>query len=92
VDVLTVQQDERSGISDPEALQRATDLGRVLFSQDTDLLAEAATCWRVGDPFCGVVYAHQRDVPAGVCIRDLELIATLGEVEEFRDRVTYLPL
>jgi predicted nuclease of predicted toxin-antitoxin system len=40
VDVLTVQEDSRSGVSDSEVLDRATVLQRVLFSQDDDLLAE----------------------------------------------------
>jgi hypothetical protein len=92
VDVLTVQEDERSGTADPEVLRRSGELGRVLFSQDTDLLVEAAECWRRGVAFCGVIYAHQRDVPAGICVRELELIPTLGEAEEFQNRVTFLPL
>ena len=37
VDVLTIQEDDRSGYSDPAMLARATELGRVLFSQDEDL-------------------------------------------------------
>ena len=41
VDVLTVQADDRIGIDDPEVLERATTLRRVLFSQDDDLLVEA---------------------------------------------------
>lgn len=41
VDVVTVQSDGRSGIADPLVMDRATDLRRLLFSQDTDLLAEA---------------------------------------------------
>ncbi len=34
LDVLTVQEDGRTGASDPAVLDRATELGRVLFSQD----------------------------------------------------------
>lgn len=41
VDVLTVQEDGRRGLDDPRVLDRATELGRVLFSQDEDLLVEA---------------------------------------------------
>lgn len=40
-DVLTAQIDGAARFSDPELLDRATELGRVLFSQDDDLLAEA---------------------------------------------------
>lgn len=41
IDVLTVQDDERIGIADSPLLDRATELGRPLFSQDEDLVAEA---------------------------------------------------
>ena len=42
VDVLTAQLDGTTELEDPGLLDRATELGRVLFSQDDDLLAEAA--------------------------------------------------
>jgi hypothetical protein len=77
---------------DSELLDRATEQGRVLFTQDEDLLAEAARRQRSGESFGGVVYAHQEKVSIGECIADLELIALAGEPEEFRDRVEYLPL
>ena len=41
VDVVTVQEDRRTGFRDPVILDRATELERVLFSQDDDFLAEA---------------------------------------------------
>jgi len=41
VDVLTAQVDGTTALEDPALLDRATALGRVLFSQDDDLLAEA---------------------------------------------------
>lgn len=41
VDVLTAQDDGRRQVPDDVLLDRASDLLRVLFSQDEDLLAEA---------------------------------------------------
>ncbi len=41
VDVLTAQEDNTARLSDSELLDRASELERVLFSQDDDLLAEA---------------------------------------------------
>ena len=41
VDVLTVQEDNRTGVPDPILLDRAAELGRVIFSQDDDFLTEA---------------------------------------------------
>lgn len=73
-------------------LDRSIELGRVLFTQDDDLLAEATKRQREGLPFGGVVYGHQLHVPIGVCVRDLEIIAKAGEPGEFKNRVEYLPL
>jgi predicted nuclease of predicted toxin-antitoxin system len=41
VDVLTAQEDGAATLPDSDLLNRATDLGRVLFTQDEDLLNEA---------------------------------------------------
>lgn len=41
VDVLTAYEDESSTVTDPQLLDRATVLDRVLFTRDDDLLAEA---------------------------------------------------
>ena len=92
VDVLTVQDDDKAGASDPELLQRASELGRVLFSQDQDLLVEGTRRQRAGEPFAGVVYAHQRRVPIGICVDHLELIGLAGDPAEFQDSVRFLPL
>lgn len=59
VAVITAQEDEERRLDDPDLLQRAADLGRVLFSQDEDLLAEASRRQRSGEHFAGLIYAHQ---------------------------------
>jgi hypothetical protein len=92
VDVLTAQEDGARRLSDDLLLDRATALGRVLFSQDEDLLREAAQRQERGVPFTGVIYAHQLKVTIGQCIRDLELLAHAGAPEDFANRVQYLPL
>jgi hypothetical protein len=67
-------------------------LGRVLFSQDADLLREAARRQRSGISFSGVIYAHQLNVTDRQCIEDLEILAKLYEPTDIADRVVYLPL
>ena len=69
-----------------------TALGRVLFSQDEDLLREAAWRQQADEPFTGVIFAAQADVLIGRCVDDLLLIAQAGEPEEFANAVRYLPL
>lgn len=92
VDVLTAFEDGAGDIGDPELLDRASALGRVLFSQDDDLFAEAARRQSAGAPFSGVIYAHQLRVSIGTCIHDLEIIATAGEPEDLHRQVLFLPL
>src|SRR3972149_5006234 len=75
IDVLTAQEDDRRGRPDPELLDRALELNRVMFSQDEDLLAEATDRQRAGVAFTGVIYAHQLNIGIGQCVRDLELLA-----------------
>ncbi len=92
VDVLTAQDDEAAKLDDPELLDRATDLGRVLFSQDDDLLREAKRRQQSGELFSGVIYAHQLNITVGQCIADLELIAKASEPDEWINCTAYLPL
>jgi hypothetical protein len=92
VDVLTAFEDGSSTLPDPALLDRASELNRVLFTQDDDLLTEAARRQRESVPFHGVIYAHQLRVPIGICIRDLELIATVGVPEDLSNKFIFLPL
>ncbi len=79
VDVLTVQEDGRAGTPDPEVLDRATTLQRVLFTQDQDFLIEASSRQEQGRFFAGVIYGHQRLVTIGTCVNDLEMIAKTAD-------------
>jgi predicted nuclease of predicted toxin-antitoxin system len=92
VGVLTVQEDGTDGWLDPRLLDRARELGRVVFTQDKDFLIEATRRQRLGEPFGGVIYIHQWDLLVGRCIADLELLAQAGNPEDFADQVWYLPL
>jgi len=92
IDVLTAFEDGTSQLDDSALLDRAGELGRVLFSQDDDLIAEATKRQRNNIFFHGVIYAHQQHVSIGTCILDLEILCKAGEAEDFINRVYYLPL
>jgi hypothetical protein len=92
IDVLTSQEDGTREVDDDILLDRATALGRVLFSQDKDLLREAQKRQQSGEAFGGVIYAPQLGVSIGQCIDDLELIAQCSTPDEWLNRVDYLPL
>ena len=92
IDVLTSQEDGTEELGDAKLLDRASGLGRVLVTQDDDLLREAALCQREARSFVGVVYAHALRVSIGQCVIDLELLARASRPEEWVSRVEYLPL
>ena len=92
VDVLTTQDDGRTGTKDSALLDRATQLRRVLFTNDTDFLREGARRQQSGEPFAGVVYARAIRVTIKQCIDNLELLAGACEPDELANRVQHLPL
>lgn len=92
VDVLTAQDDNQIGTPDLVLLERASELGRVIFTQDRDFLAIANQRQQEGKNFTGVIYAHQQNVTVGECVRELEIIAKAANSEDLANLVQYLPL
>ena len=92
VDLLTAQEDGHRNTPDDIVFDRANALGRVLVSQDTDMLAEAKSRLRRGEGFVGLVFWPQQTLPVGMVIKDLELLGIAGRAEDVRDRITFLPL
>jgi hypothetical protein len=91
VDVLTAQEDGAIRLSDSALLDRATYLGRVLFTYDDDHLAEASRRQAEGQRFAGIVFIPSRNIAIGSCISDLAALAS-GDPEEMENCVQYLPL
>jgi hypothetical protein len=94
-DVLTAQEDNAAALPDPDLLDRATQRGRVLFTQDDDLLEEAARRQAEGECFAGVVYVHQKKLRMdtyGRWIGELELLAAACAPDDLANRVQFLPL
>ncbi len=92
VDVLTCLEDGTSALEDAPLLQRASEVGRVLFSQDADLLRVAREWQETGRDFAGLFYGHQLQLTVGQAVRDLELAVRVLEADDMRNRVEYLPL
>lgn len=91
IDVVTAQEMGLGEVDDGELLDQATHLGRVLFSQDEDLLGEANIRHATGERFAGLVFAQQRHLTVGIAVRDLELLAKVLTLEEMENRIEYLP-
>ncbi len=92
VDVVTAMEDGTDRWKDETILARATELGRVVFTQDDDFLA-IADQWLVdGRNFAGLVYGHQLGVTIGQAIRDLELLSKVLDVHEMLNHIEFIPL
>jgi hypothetical protein len=92
VDGLTSQEDGTETWTDEQLLARATELGRVLVSQDADLLRIAEEHLQCADAFSGLIYCHQLGAGIGDLVRDLELVAKCCSPQECANSVLFLPL
>ncbi len=92
LDVIMSQEDGTREASDEQLLSRATELDRVLVSQDEDLLVVAAQWQAAGHEFSGLIFMPQEWGSIGRYVDDLELIGVCCTAEEVRSRVLYLPL
>lgn len=91
VDVLTSVEDQTRRFPDQKLLDRATDLERILYTQDDDLVREAMSRIRNGIHFSGVVYSHQLRSPVGQCVADLEIIAKITDPDQLSGLLEYIP-
>lgn len=92
IDVLTTAEDGTAIWNDERLLERATDLGCIVFTQDDDFLAIGHDWQKSGRIFSGIVYAHQMRITIGQAIEDLHLISEVMTPDEMRNRIEFLPI
>lgn len=92
IDVLTTQEDGTAESDDEAILKRATELDRVVYTQDDDFLVIASHWQETGREFAGIVYAEQIGITIGRAVLDLEIIAGATDPDEMRNHIEYLPL
>lgn len=94
VRVVRARDDGFEERADPEILDRATELGLVVFTTDADFYDIATKRYRlhpdVFPSFAGVLYVEQQTLTIGQAIEALELIARVVERDELRGRVAPL--
>jgi hypothetical protein len=91
VDVLRAQDDGVAELADEELLQRATDLGRVIFTQDVRFKALAEDWQRTHKRFAGMLFGNHLGVTVGTYVKDLELIAKATDPSDWVDVIEHLP-
>jgi predicted nuclease of predicted toxin-antitoxin system len=92
IDVITALEDGRDKVDDEELLHRASQLGRILYTQDQDYLSIADRRRKEGLIFSGIVYAHQQSLSLGKAIADLEMVVQVLEAKDMQNQVQFLPL
>lgn len=92
VDILRAVDDGMRSAPDPDILDRATNLGRVVFTHDTDFLAMATSRQERGEYFGGVAYCHVFRLPIGKLIEALEILSESKEPADAMNTIIYLPL
>jgi hypothetical protein len=91
VDVLTAIEDGAATLEDDQLLARASELGRILFTQDIRFKALAEDWQRQGRGFAGLIFGHQMRGTIGQFVKDLDLIAQASEPNEWLNCVEHLP-
>jgi predicted nuclease of predicted toxin-antitoxin system len=86
VDVTTSTDARQLGAADADQIAHGLAEGRVVFTEDDDFLALAAS----GMEHAGLVYCRQNTRSIGQIVRALELIWEVYEPEEMRNRVEFL--
>jgi hypothetical protein len=92
IDILTAREDGLDSRPDEHILLRATELNRVLYSEDYDFTEIATRYQEQGIHFTGALIGHQRRLPIGKCIEELCIVAEVGQPEDFANLQQYLPL
>lgn len=91
VDVLTAVEDSATELPDNELLARASQLGRVLFTQDIRFRVMAEDWQSQEIQFAGLIFGHQLGGTIGQFVKDLELIALGSEPDEWLNVIEYIP-
>jgi hypothetical protein len=86
IDVVSVHELGLSGDSDENHLQRATNMGRVLVTADTDFLVMASD----GITHAGIIFGIQTALSLGDWVNALELVVAVYSSQEMLNHVEYL--
>lgn len=91
VDVVTAIDDGCDELTDEALLEHATELGRVLFTQDIRFRALAEQWIRDQRSFAGLIFGSQLGGTIGDFVRDLELIAQASDPQDWINVVEFIP-
>jgi len=85
IDAISVRDLGLLGDSDANHLQRASDMGRVLITQDRDFLVMASR----NQSHAGIIFGTQQYAIGG-WVRELELLCAILTAEDMRDCIEFV--
>lgn len=88
LDIVSAHGLERLGDTDPNHLERATRMRRVLCTYDTDFLILASQ----GRDHAGIIFAHQQKASIGGWVREIRALHGRLSAEEVVNQVIYLSM
>jgi hypothetical protein len=92
LDVIRIQDTDRSGARDPEVLEWAAENGRIVLTHDRATVPDYAfQRMAAGKTMSGVFILSDR-LPVGLAIGELVLVNVCSEQAEWNGCVVYLPL
>ena len=93
MDVLTVADVARLGLSDTDQLEYSTRERRVLVSGNSKDFYRIHTEWVAhGKSHAGIFLITQNAFPIGACVRAMQVIWQTREAESLRDQVHFLQI
>ena len=91
IDVLAVQEDGCSGGPDPQVLDRAVALGRVLVTRDRDFFAIERQCRDAARHHLGLVHYKPDLQRHSAALDSLILLCQVMEPEDLHDKIEHIP-
>lgn len=92
VDIVRSVDDGMRSANDEDILERATNLGRIVFTHDDDFTVIGARKQSLFEHFAGVAYCHQYRLSFGQLISELKFLSDNYEPDEAAETVFFLPL
>lgn len=87
LDVVSAHSLGKLGDKDPQHLARATEMGRVLCTYDTDFLILASE----GVEHAGIIFATETKTTIGTWVKEIRLLHARLSAEEVVGMVIFLP-
>jgi hypothetical protein len=86
IEAVTVRDLDKLGDEDVNHLKRATEMGYVLCTHDSDYVEMAST----GIEHAGIIFGQQDQHGVGVWVKFLELVHTVYTDDEMKNRLEYV--